>query len=391
MTKHFDVIIIGGGIIGSSTAVHLAQEDLKIAVIDPYNLGTPASNAAAGLYQLQLNELNNTFLEEFCIKSFKYFTCFYNTIKSSIFNKNIDFGFNQNGSLHLVFNEEELIKTSNELKRLKDIVKFSFLNKDEVISLEPQTTKEIVGAYYYPEEGFINNPKFLKGISVYCKEKNIRYLNKEVVEISHSKNKIESITLSDNEIYKASKYVLCNGAWANRLLKRVLNLNEDLIKGIKGEILQIKTNGKLLQKVLFSNNGYIVPRPKTNELEQDSLIVGGTHKEVSLAHDKEVFKNSTSAILHLTALLKKLVPGYTDATIIKTWSGIRPNTKDNIPIIGSSHIENLYLGLGHFRNGLLMGPLTGKILSDLILKDSTDIEFDAFSINRFIKELSVKH
>ncbi len=384
MTQMFDIAIIGGGIIGSSTAAHLAQEGLKVVLINSSSLGLPASFAAAGLFQLQLGELENPKLTNFYIESFKYFPVFYNTLKSSSFLKDIELGFKQTGSFYLTFSKDEITERENEIKELIKVNNISFLSRDEVYKSESQITKDITGAYFYPEEGFINNPKFLKAILAYCLEQNIKYVSAVISQINIVKNKIEYITLSNGEKLMASKYVLSNGFWANKILKQIFNTDENIIQGVKGEVLQVNQRaGKSLQKVILCKDGYIVPRPATNTLELDSLIIGGTYEEIDSYCDKDVFRNTVKGIATLSELLKKILPEYANAHILKMWAGVRPNTKDNMPIIGKSEIDNLYFGLGHFRNGILMGPLTGKVLKDLLLEQNIDVDISPFQINRF--------
>ncbi len=391
MVETYDIAIIGGGIIGNSIAAHLAKENLKIAIIDPNNLGLPASKAAAGLFQIQSSELGNKELIDFCHESFSYFPKFYKEISDSF--ENIDLGFRKTGSIYLTFNEEDIKEKENEYNELKIKPKLSFLKKEEVFILEPKAAKNIVGGFHYPEEGYINNPKFLKAISSYCLANNTVFIESRVEEIAINKNKIQNVVLANGEIIHANKYILCNGAWANKLLKKALNIEQNLIIGVKGEIMQLGVNGQLpIKNVLLSHNGYIVPRPATNSLEEDSIIVGGTTEEIDIEKTPNIFKNSPEGILKLNRLVENLLPSCTNLPRIKTWAGIRPKTIDSLPIIDTSpDLENLILAVGHYRNGILMGPLTGKIISELILTNSTSFDINKFKCERFLSKQQLSH
>lgn len=388
MTSIFDAIIIGGGIIGSSTCAHLAREGLKVALINWSDSGMPASIAAAGLFQTQLSELENTSLKDFSYKSYEYFLNFYNEIKENFSLKDIDLGFRQCGSLYLIFSILEISQKENELKELKTISpKVSFLNKQDIPKIEPNLTKEALGAFYYPHEGFINNPKFLKALQLYCTEKNAQIINSEVVDINIKNNNIENIVLQNGETLQAKNYVLCNGAWANKLLKKSLNINEKIIHGIKGEILQVGAIHDLpFQKVIFCKEGYILPRIPTNELEKPSILIGSTSEEVDIDENKNVFKNTVSGISSLTNLFQRLFPTCKNYPVLNMWSGVRPCTKDKLPVISKpEEIKNLYLGLGHYRNGILMGPLTGRIVKDLICENTIEYNIEPFKVERFLR------
>ena len=209
--------------------------------------------------------------------------------------------------------------------------------------------------------------------------------------------KIESVSLADGETISAEKYVLCNGVWANKILKDVFSMNENIIKSVKGEILQIGIPDKMpIQKVVFCHEGYILPRPATNSFESSSILIGSTTEEINL-ETKDAFKNTVSGISALTNLFQKLLPSCKNYPISKMWTGLRPNTPDNLPIIGETpEISNLILGLGHYKNGILMGPLTGKLIKDLLVGKSLDINIEPYNIARFItnsqkKELAAKH
>lgn len=384
----YDIAIIGGGIIGNSIAAHLAEENLKIVIIDPNNLGLAASKAAAGMFQLQLSELGNKELVDFCHESFLYFPKFYEKIKSTKTLENIDMGFRQSGSIYLAFKEAEIKERENEYNELKIKPELSFLKREDILNTEPEVSKNIIGGFHYPKEGYINNPRFLKGIISYCQWKNITYVESKVDEIMVDKSNIKNLVLQNGQTINAKKYILCNGAWANSLLKRIYGIEQNLIIGVKGEIIQLYAKNSMpIKKVILSHEGYIVPRPATNFLENDSIIVGGTTEIVDLEREREPFKNTKEGLETLKNILLKLLPSCTNLPVIKAWAGIRPNTIDSLPIIGKSQdLENLIFAVGHYRNGILMGPYTGALVKELIISNKTLFNIEKFRIERFINK-----
>ena len=394
MTQDYDVIIIGGGIIGTSLAAQLASEkSKKIAIVNSNSLGMPASEAAAGLLTpFQINELENPILKDFCFKSFEYFEEFLKTITSSSSVKNIDLGYRKTGSLYLIFSNFEIAQKENEIKDLKAIEpKASFLNKLDVQKYEPLITKDLIGAYHYPSEGYINNPKFLKAIQAYCIDNKVDFINANVKKINIKNNYVENIILDNEVTISAKQYALCNGVWSNHFLKEILNTNENMINAIKGEILRVETlhATSLLQKIVFCSEGYILPRPATNAFETDSVLIGSTSEEVDLDKTENLSSNSVPGISSLMDLFKKLLPTHKNYKITNSWAGLRPQTKDKLPIIGKvPEVENLYCSLGHYRNGILMGPHSGKILKDLMLENDTEYNIEPFQIDRLLKSQS---
>lgn len=383
MEKNYDVVIIGGGIIGSSVAAHLANENLKILVINTNKFGLPASFAAAGmLTPYHHSEISNPNLLDFSIKSLNYFDFFHKIIKDST---NIDFGYRRNGSLFLILSNADIVRKESELKKFfKFNADVSFLNKPETLKLEPSVTSNIVGSYYFPNEGCINNPKFLKGIIQYIENKKIEILNDEVIDIHIKSGEVESVVLSNNKKIVASKYVLCNGVWANKLSC----LEVPLIKAIKGEIIELEVDENIaptFEKNLFSKDGYLVSRKPTNKFERTKVIIGSTSEEMNIQNDKNVFENSVLNVKKLLENSCEMVPDLSNAIFSACWAGLRPKTLDEMPIIGEHpEIRNLIFGLGHYRNGILMAPFTGKIISEIILCKKHSHDISNFKIDRFI-------
>ena len=385
MTDKYDVVIIGGGIIGSCIGAHLANENLNVAIVNSLNLGRPASLAAAGLLTpYQHDEIENVKLKDFCLNSLDYFKTFYEQIKQ---NSKVELGFKQDGSLYLIFSNSEIGKKEAEVRQNKNHANITFLNKNEVLKQEPLISSDIVGAYSYPSEGLINNIKFLKAIFEFNIGRKINIIPDKVVDLNILNNQIESILLSNNEKLYAKIYVLCNGVWANNFLKKILGVQKDIITSIKGEIIEIKEeNNKTINKILFCEEGYILPRKATNSFEKSSILIGSTSEEINLESHENIFNNTSNGIQKLCNLLSKVLPSYKKSLILNMCSGLRPKTIDSMPILGfSQEIDNLLFAVGHYRNGILMGPLTGKAIKELIVSKNTEIDISTFEISRFSK------
>lgn len=384
MKERYDIVVIGGGIIGSSCALHLADEGLKVALINTSKYGKPASEAAAGLLTpFQISELGTPLIADFMSESFKYFKDFYNRIKGD---SNVNLGFREAGSLYLLLSTFEIAQKEAEtatLSRLGEKVEFN--NKRETLKLEQVVTEEIIGSYHYPSEAVINNPKFLKAVLKQVYEKKVKVINKVVKNIVSVKNKVKNIVLENGDEIVADTYVLANGVWANKFLKEINETKEDVIKAVKGEVLEIDVDDLYIpEKILFCKDGYILSRKATNQFERPSILVGSTSEEIDIEKASRPYRNSIQSMNKLSNLFTRLLPSYKTPFIANSWAGFRPKTPDGLPIIGNvTGVDNLFCALGHYRNGILMGPLTGKLLSELIVTTKTSMNIDIFSFDRF--------
>ncbi len=398
MSEIYDVAIIGSGIIGNSIATHLAtsNKNLKIAVIDPNSLGIPASIASAGMIQVQFNELENPLLKRFCLESFDYFKSFISTFLNNELLENIDLGYRETGSFGLVFSDYELEeKRDEEIELRKHFKDITYVDGNNLRRIEPLLTDDLKGAFHYPHEAFINNIKFTKALISFNQSKNVTYLNTKVESFTLSKNRIEELILADGKKISAKQFILSNGVWANSFLKSIFKTERNLIKAIKGEIIQFKTSNipSDLNKIILFHGGYILPRVATNSLEESSIIVGSTLDEVNIENANGLFDNTPNGISNLITSLKRAIPISRDFKMINQWVGLRPKTYDGLPIIGRSNLfENILFALGHYRNGILMAPITGKIISNLILENKSEHNISDFNIDRFfIEDLSAEH
>jgi glycine oxidase len=148
---------------------------------------------------------------------------------------------------------------------------------------------------------------------------------------------------------------------------------------VRGQMLALRSAGVTLRRVVRSESGYLVPR------NDGRIIAGSTLEEAGFS--KHVTPGGLSKILEAAL---ELVPALADAEIIETWAGLRPGTPDNLPILGPTDIEGLFLATGHFRNGILLAAVTARLLRDWVLGKTIRLETKAFSSLRFT-ENSTQH
>ena len=151
-----------------------------------------------------------------------------------------------------------------------------------------------------------------------------------------------------NEMIKTEEIVICSGAWTNKI--KNIELKEAPIRPVKGQMVCLKMpkENSLLKHILWRENVYLVPR------DNSDLIIGATEEEMGF--DKNL---TAGGIFNLLKIAREVLPAIEDLSIVESWSGLRPTTRDDAPIIGpSKKLKGLIYATGHHRNGILLAPLT---------------------------------
>ena len=235
---------------------------------------------------------------------------------------------------------------------------------------QPGLGKDVIGGWWYSEDGQVDNRCLMQ-----CLIQATKTLGVEIREgvsvraIQQRGGKVTSVFTSQGEL-EAQKYVLATGSWSSQLLPIPT-------RPVKGQMLCLRMphepdRAYPLQKVLFGENIYLVPR------QDGRLIIGATVEEVGWTPH-----NTPQGIQTLLQKAMQLYPGVENWQIEDFWWGFRPGTPDELPILGNSPCENLYLATGHYRNGILLAPYTASLLANLILEGKSDPLLSHFSWQRF--------
>jgi glycine oxidase len=365
MKTQFEVGIIGGGIIGQSIAYQLAKEGVSVLVLESNKIGNGATSAAAGMLGANSELENNDAFFQFAKESQRH----YHVLRDEL---------SQFSQINIQLVDKGMYKlamTDAESAALKDVVKHhesvEWHSKEVVLEREPSLSKTIKGALYIPEDGHVSPLHVCAAFSKSASLLGATILeNTPVHEIK--KTAAQEYTLSTPLTdFVCENVVIANGVWSGHFFKK-LGLYTG-INPVKGECLSIKSNDIGLEKTIFYDHCYIVPKG------DGRFVIGAT-----MVEDEWSTVPTIGGIQSLIEKVTPIIPSISSAQLIDTWAGLRPQTVDGKPYIGQHpEGENIYFATGHYRNGILLAPQTGLMIRDLILNRKQNEDYvKAFSINR---------
>jgi len=379
------VIIIGGGVIGSSIAYHLAKRKIKAVLLERDNLASGASKACDGLVFLQSKKPGVHL--ELALASKKKF----DHLKEEL---DFDIEYKNHGGMVIIENEQELQAMKRFVKKQQDIgLNVSLLDTDQSRKMEPALSEKILGSTFSPLDGQVNPMLLTYAFIRAAKKLEAKVLTHvEITGIKLKSGKVRSIITTKGQI-TTDTIVNATGADAESI-GRLVDLNIP-IKPRRGQILVTEAAPQFLGRGLLSA-GYIAAKfdpalAKTHgvgiSMDQTSsgnLLLGSTREFVGF--DKRTTYEGITNILRNTS---KIIPRLKNMHIIRSFAGLRPYTPDGLPILGKiQDIEGFIMAAGHEGDGMALSPITGELIAELIDTGKTRISLDPFRLERFFNKNS---
>lgn len=343
----FDALIIGGGIIGMTSAMQLKQADLRVAIIDKGELGKEASWAAGGilsaLYPWQQNKDCSALIQ----RSQKLFPDF---VKELIQHTKIDPQLIQSGMIILDSNMQQAdhcLSKNNEVSES--------IAQEQLKKFEPYINPNIDSALYLPNIMQIRPPYLIQALKTYLNLIGVSIFEHEKVEnlIIQSKT-VQGVETENNKLF-ADKVIVCNGAWAGELLHQVTTNNTD-VQPVRGQMLLYPHQQNKIKHIIISQGRYIIPR------EDGQVLCGSTVEHVGFNRE-----TTSHAAVELHQFAQTLFPHLAQHAASHHWAALRPGTQRIAPYICEHpEISDLYCNTGHFRYGILMSLASAEILATLI-------------------------
>jgi sarcosine oxidase subunit beta len=382
MSKGADVVVIGGGIIGSCCAYYLAKQGLKVILVERGEICSEASKSCQGhLFLWELPEIN--------VRLGRESKKLYHQIADEL---DVDFELRNTGSMSVAESPQGLETLKNTIDELHRYgVKCELLDAKEFVKREPNISPGIEGGGYFPEDGQLNPLLTTIAIAQAAKKMGAELLtNTEVtgIELSKDKSKVAAIITNNGKI-ETSKVVNAAGAWSGQIGDMV-GINIPVIPR-KGNLLVVENvpDNFINCKIILAS-GYldslkgdkkVAVAANVQQTKEGNLLLGSSREFVGF--DKNV---NPEVISQIARRCIKFFPALAGLNTIRSWAGLRPFSPDMLPIISDSPIDGLYVASGHEGVGITMGPITGKLITQIITKQKTDLPVEQLSVNRFAKK-----
>jgi glycine oxidase len=368
--KKFDVAIAGGGVIGGSIALELARAGLRVAVFDRQQPGQEASWASAGIISPAPENPGMFATVELAKESAAMYPEFAALVEEI---SGQSTGYRHKGTLEALFSQDTKAELSTIIAVHHGLgLKAEPLRAEDARELEPALSEEIEAAVLRPDEASIDNRALTAAVLEAARRSGAEFFpGSGVSAIRREGNRCEGLTLQ-NEKVDAKWTIIAAGCFSGAIEGAAAYAP---VRPAKGQMASLRADDLKIERVLWSEKIYLVPR------NDGRILVGATVEYEGF--DKRVTAGGIEKIL--SAALE-LAPGLKNARIEETWAGLRPDSQDHLPIMGPTDIDGLVMATGHFRSGILLTPITARLIREWITEQKVTMDWGRFSPLRFQNE-----
>ncbi|HEV8186798.1 MAG TPA: glycine oxidase ThiO [Pyrinomonadaceae bacterium] len=363
-----DVVIIGGGVIGLAIARALARRGVPdVCLIERGTLGTEASFAAAGMLLPQVEaDAEDDFFKLAC-RSRDLYPSFARDLREET---GVDVELDTTGTLYLALNEHDHEEIENRYDwQTRAGLLVHLLSNGEARELEPCISESVFGALLFPNDIQVENRRLLSALANSINNLGVEVLTETNVDsLQIERHRVTGVQTNHGTI-RCKSIVIAAGTWSG-FLPRSSVLP---IQPVRGQMICLESKPQLTRHVLYSPRGYLVPR------RDGRLLAGSTSENAGFA--KRVTAGGISSILQNTL---EISPAIATLPVIDTWAGLRPRPADGLPVLGPcGEIDGVVYATGHYRNGILLAPLTAELITEAIVGGVTSPLLAPFSPDRF--------
>jgi glycine oxidase len=365
-----DVVVIGGGIIGCSVALRLAQAKAKVTVLERGEIGAEASSAAAGMLAPQGEMISPPAFSDLCLKSRDLYPQFAAEIEELSGEK---VGYRTDGAALVGISDAEC----HELEETYHVqtargLPLELLTGAEARRRVPGLAAEIRTALFVPGDHWLDNVRLMTALAKACERLGVTLRpHTEVKKLNATGGKVESVTVGGNGAganLSASQFILAAGCWSRDLTASPAM--EKSLQPCRGQILEFESPEEL-PHVVRAGHFYLVPR-------SGRRVVAGTTAEYT-GYEKAVTAEGMRSVIEGVSRIAPFIRNY---RFLRAWSGLRPDTRDHLPVIGHGALSNLIYSTGHFRNGILLAPANAQLVAELALTGTPSVPLEIYSPRR---------
>ncbi|MCM2418864.1 glycine oxidase ThiO [Streptomyces sp. RKAG293] len=372
----YDVLVVGGGIIGLVTAWRAAQRGLRTAVADPAPGGGAAHVAAGMLAAVTELQYGEQTLLDLNLASARRYPSFAAELEDAT---GLGLGYRRCGTLAVALDADDRA----DLRELHTFqtslgLRSEWLSGRECRRLEPMLAPGVRGGLRVDGDHQVDPRRLAAALLRAAELAGVALHRNSVTRIETVRDHATGAVLDDGTVLAAEQTVLAAGSRSG-VLPGIPEHALPPVRPVKGQILRLRIPpgyapflSRTVRAVVRGGHVYLVPR------ENGELVVGATSEE--LGWDTTV---TAGGVYELLRDAHELVPGLTELPLVETLAGLRPGSPDNAPLLGRSALPGLLLATGHHRNGVLLTPVTGDIMAELLTTGSVPESARPFSPARF--------
>ncbi len=365
MADRFDVAIAGAGVVGLAAARALALAGRRVLVLDPGAAGGEASQASAGMLAAQIEAHAGEALLRFGISGRER----HQALAAECAATGHPYTLTISGISVVAFDETRAVELESQAAAQRALgLEAEWLTRDALKRRQPGISNRARGAFFAPQDGCVDNVALCAALAAVAHANGATFVTGEVRAVEMRAGRVSGVRAALGT-YEAAAVVLAAGAWSGRIGGLPCHVP---VEPVRGQMAEMPWPEGEPRNVLFGRAGYVVPRG-------DRALLGSTMERVGFA------KGTTDeGLAHIRKEAAAILPSLEKSPFTKTWSGLRPMSKDGLPILGfDPQVEGLIYATGHGRNGMLLGPISGEIVRDLVVRGETSWDIKAYSIQRF--------
>jgi glycine oxidase len=351
-----EVAVVGAGLIGLGVAYELAKRGVAVTVFDRDEPARAASWAGAGMLAPFSEQMPDAAMLALCRDSLALYPEFVEELRER---SGVDARFRRDGTLHVALDGAAPAELAARGATFRDNGgEVTMLSRADTLAREPMLAKDLAGALFVANEAQVDNRRLGRALVAACESLGVRFERAGDVALECDARRVRGLRTAHG-FTAAPTVVNATGAWANALAG-VPEAVRVPVRPVAGEMLAIAVPAGAVRALVWLGHRYLVPRG------DGRLLVGATVEERGF--DARV----TAAGMHdlLDAALA-VAPALAGFAVVETWAGLRPGSHDGRPYLGPTTLEGYVVATGHYRNGILLTPITARLIAAAIVDGST--------------------
>ena len=353
---------------GCSIAYRLAKDGARVVVLERSIPGAEASSAAAGILGPTVESFGDALALQLGRRSRELHAELADELDELF---GVDVGFRRCGVVKLAFNEADLAELDQQTSSLQvHGVRCDRWSPEDLRHEEPSANPEALGALSISEDAQVDPKKLLSAVALGAEREGATFRSGSTVRaLCVEGGRARGVQLGE-QVIEAERIVVAAGSWTT--LIPGLPFDSETIYPVRGQMIATQSRPPIFRRIVFGAGGYVVTRPDGRVLCGSTMERVGFERGLTFGGMADVIDKAT-----------RIAPALRSAPIEEHWSSFRPGTPDGLPLVGETRVDGLLLASGHYRNGILLAPVTAELIADAMAGKPSSREAQALSPHRF--------